>query len=71
VEHGVTGFVVDDLDGIVAAIHRLREIDRVACRAAAEVRFSPEGMADEYEIVYERVIRAASSGRVMRAVGSD
>jgi glycosyltransferase involved in cell wall biosynthesis len=62
VEHGVTGFVVDDIEGIVSAIHRLGELDRAACRAAAERRFSPEGMADEHEIVYERVIRAARGG---------
>ena len=40
VEHGVTGFVANDIDGLVAAVGQLGEIDRAACRARVEWLFS-------------------------------
>jgi glycosyltransferase involved in cell wall biosynthesis len=55
VEHGVTGFVCETEDELVQAIGRLDEIDRAACRAQAEQRFSPSAMAGQYEQVYERL----------------
>jgi Glycosyl transferases group 1 len=55
-EHGVTGFICDTEDDMVAAIGRLGELDRAACRAAAEGRFSPQAMADRYERVYARLL---------------
>src|SRR5207248_3747530 len=51
-EDGVTGFVCDDEDALVAAADRLDELDRARCRAEAERRFSAEAMADRYEQVY-------------------
>ena len=56
VEHGRTGFVVDDVDGMVDAIGRLAEIDRRACRAAAEQRFTVRRMVDDIEAMYRRVL---------------
>jgi glycosyltransferase involved in cell wall biosynthesis len=61
IEDGLTGFVRDDEDGMVAAVARLHEIDRAACRAEAERRFSPSVMADGYERVYEELIGAQRS----------
>jgi glycosyltransferase involved in cell wall biosynthesis len=58
VRDGVTGFVVEDEDGMVSAVARIDDIDRSACRAEAEARFSPGVMADGYERVYERAIAA-------------
>ena len=55
VEDGETGFVVDDVASMAAAIDRLPEIDRRACRAAAENRFSVERMVDQYLAHYEAV----------------
>jgi glycosyltransferase involved in cell wall biosynthesis len=48
VEDGVTGFVVDDVAAMAAAIARLADIDRRACRREAEERFTVERMADDY-----------------------
>lgn len=48
VEHGRTGFVVDDVAAMAAAIRRAGEIDPAACRAAARARFSRERMAAAY-----------------------
>jgi glycosyltransferase involved in cell wall biosynthesis len=53
--HGVTGFLVDDVDGMVAAVSRVDEIDRRACAAATRERFSPAAMAHAYRAAYAAV----------------
>jgi len=57
-EHGVTGFVGHTEDDLVAAVGRLDELDRGACRVMAERRFSPSAMADTYEAVFAGVLQA-------------
>ena len=59
VDDGLTGFVVDDVDGMVDAIARLGEIDRRRCRAAAEARFDVRRMADDYERHYRHVLESS------------
>jgi glycosyltransferase involved in cell wall biosynthesis len=56
IEDGVTGFLVDSVEGAVAAIERVGEIDRAACRRAVETRFSVDRMADEYLALYRRIV---------------
>lgn len=56
IEDGVTGFLVDSFDEAVAAIGRIGEIDRAACRAAAEQRFGVERMTAEYLALYEAIL---------------
>ena len=56
IEHGLTGFLVDSFEEAVAAIPRLAEIDRRACRAAVEQRFSVARMADDYLALYRRIL---------------
>ncbi len=56
IEHGVTGFLVDSLDGAVEAIARLDEIDRRACRAVVAARFTVDHMADRYLSLYRTLI---------------
>jgi glycosyltransferase involved in cell wall biosynthesis len=56
IDHGVTGFLVDSLDGAVDAIRRIGEIDRAACREAVIARFSVDRMADRYLDVYRSVL---------------
>ncbi len=56
IEHGVTGFLVDSFAEAVAAIDRLGEIDRAACRRAVEARFTVGRMADQYLALYRRVL---------------
>jgi glycosyltransferase involved in cell wall biosynthesis len=60
VEHGVTGFIVDDVTEAALALERVPELDRRQIRATALRRFSPARMADEYEQAYRRVIADAS-----------
>lgn len=56
IDHGVTGFLVNTFDEAVAAIGRLHEIDRRACRAAVEKRFTVERMTDRYLALYRRLL---------------
>ena len=56
IDHGITGFLVDDVAGAVEAIGRIGEIDRAACRAAAVARFSVDRMADRYLDLYRTLL---------------
>ena len=56
VEHGRTGFLVDDVDAMANAISRAHEIDPAACRATAQARFSVERMTRDYFSAYERIV---------------
>lgn len=61
IEDGVSGFVVDDLSDAIAATRRVGALDRAACRAAFERRFTVARMAHEYVALYEHVIERQSS----------
>jgi glycosyltransferase involved in cell wall biosynthesis len=54
IEHGVDGFLVDDLTEAELALARVGGLDRTAIRRRALERFSPERMTDEYEAVYRQ-----------------
>ncbi len=56
VEHGVDGFLVDDLREAKLAIGRAGSLDRRRIRQRALSRFSPGRMVDAYEQVYRRAI---------------
>lgn len=56
VEPGVTGWLADDVDGMVEAYSRLGDIDLERCVKVASERFGPAQMADGYTKVYERAI---------------
>jgi glycosyltransferase involved in cell wall biosynthesis len=56
VEHGVTGFIVDNVDEAVDAARRIDKIDRRACRAAFERRFTASAMANGYLRLYDKVL---------------
>jgi glycosyltransferase involved in cell wall biosynthesis len=56
VEDGRTGFIVDDVEAMAAAIGRLDEIDRGECRSAAERRFTVERMVDDVETMYRSML---------------
>ena len=63
VEHGVTGFVADDVDGLVAAAGRLQEINRAACRARVERLFSDASAVEAYLAVYSEMLSAREGRR--------
>ena len=65
IEHGVDGFLVDDLIEAELAVGRVGDLDRSVIRQRALERFSPARMAAEYEVVYERLARSgAGASRV-------
>jgi glycosyltransferase involved in cell wall biosynthesis len=51
----VTGFLVDDIAGAVAAVEAVRAVKRVACREDVERRFTADRMVDAYEELFLRV----------------
>ncbi|HTH59964.1 MAG TPA: glycosyltransferase family 4 protein [Paraburkholderia sp.] len=55
IEQGVSGFVVDDVEGAVEALRRIGSIGRRACRDAFERRFTAARMTRHYVDVYEQV----------------
>jgi glycosyltransferase involved in cell wall biosynthesis len=55
IDSEVTGVVADDLEGAIAAAARAVKLDRRACRAAFERRFSAERMADDYLGIYAQL----------------
>lgn len=57
VEHGRTGFLVRDVEGMAAAIQACHGISAETCRATARRRFSLDGMTDRYIDVYDRLAR--------------
>jgi glycosyltransferase involved in cell wall biosynthesis len=65
IEHGVTGFLVETVEEAVAAVARLGELERRACRRWVGKRFSQRRMVHDYLGVYERILSGeAKVGRV-------
>ena len=62
VREGIDGFVVDDLDQAVAALAKVRGLDRTAVRASALDRFSADRMVDEYERTFRELISPSPAG---------
>lgn len=67
IDDGVSGFVCDDDESLLAAIGRIDEIDRRACRAAVETRFSAARMARDYECIYRHLQTSRRSARMRAA----
>jgi glycosyltransferase involved in cell wall biosynthesis len=56
VDHGRTGFIVDNEQEMADAISAAATIDPALCRATAEARFSVQRMAEEYFALYHRLL---------------
>lgn len=56
VEEGVTGWLVDDVDEMAAALRQLDGFDRVRCRRRAQLRFGAARMTGDYERVYAHAL---------------
>lgn len=55
IEHGVTGFIVDNQEDAVAAAQQLHSISRTSCRQAFESRFTADLMARQYVRLYTQL----------------
>lgn len=56
VETGLTGHVVQDLEGMIEAVESIDTIKRSECRRHALQNFSAKRMADGYEAMYRAVV---------------
>jgi len=56
-EHGLTGFIVEDETAAVAAVNRLHMLSRVKVRQCFEANFTSKRMAQEYVRSYEAIIQ--------------
>jgi glycosyltransferase involved in cell wall biosynthesis len=59
VDHGRTGFLVNDAHEMADAIEAAGALDPEVCRAEARRRFSIHRMSAEYLRVYERLARSS------------
>jgi glycosyltransferase involved in cell wall biosynthesis len=61
VDHGVTGFLCESQESAVAALDKVRDLDRWDCRSAVEKRFTADRMVTDYLQLYE----ALASGELV------
>lgn len=57
VEHGVTGFIVNNAAEAAEAVRKAQHLDRKRIRAEFEARFTVERMTDDYLTVYEALVQ--------------
>lgn len=60
IEHGLTGFIVENEEEAVKAVGELGKLDRRKLRARFEERFSARRMAREYEGEYRKLVATAA-----------
>lgn len=56
ISHGVSGFIVDGQQEMVAAVQRISEISAKTCREIARQRFDSERMVQDYIKLYESLV---------------
>ncbi len=64
IEHGLTGFIVEDTDEAIAACARLSDLSRPGIRARFEQRWTSRRMADDYVTIYRRLAANSPSSAV-------
>jgi glycosyltransferase involved in cell wall biosynthesis len=65
-DDGITGFVVNDLNGAVAAVPGAVALDRAGVRGRFEERFTSGRMARDYVALYEELILGSRRGAPSR-----
>jgi glycosyltransferase involved in cell wall biosynthesis len=60
VEDGVTGFLCDGTSELVQCLGKVHDLDRSACRADAETRFTTERMVANHVALFQRVVEERS-----------
>jgi glycosyltransferase involved in cell wall biosynthesis len=63
VEHGSNGFIVNSIRDAAAAVVESVTLDRAACRAVFEARFTADRMAQDYVSIYEKLLERSVSKR--------
>jgi glycosyltransferase involved in cell wall biosynthesis len=68
VADGETGFIVESVQEMAAAVDRLDELDPQVMRAWVKERFSDEAMVAGYEHIYQQVLAGGDEAiRVLRS----
>jgi glycosyltransferase involved in cell wall biosynthesis len=57
IEDGVSGFLVDNVEGAAGAVGNISALSRQKCRRAFENRFSAKRMAQDYLTLYQRIVK--------------
>jgi glycosyltransferase involved in cell wall biosynthesis len=60
IDHGVTGFLVDDIDEAVLAVSRAGKLSREDIARSTRARFAADRMVDQYESVYRALLAPAA-----------
>jgi glycosyltransferase involved in cell wall biosynthesis len=71
IDHGVTGFIVDNEAQAAAAVERLTKLDRATVRTTFEQRFTVERMAADYLSVYRGLGGARRNAARLRRAARD
>ena len=69
IDHGVSGFIVDNEAEAVAAVGKALALDRTGVRAAFDARFTATRMARDYVSLYEDVIAGRTAPRLGTMLG--
>ena len=67
IDHGRTGLIADDVDGMVAAVEEVGALDPLELRREAAERFSPDRMVDAHLAAYERLLSEDTAAPVRLA----
>jgi glycosyltransferase involved in cell wall biosynthesis len=59
IDHGVTGFIANNMDEAVDTVGRIHTLSRERVRQVFEQRFTAERMARDYVALYERLARTS------------
>jgi len=57
IEHGKTGFIVKDENGMIEALKKIDKIDKTLCRKRVDKYFSIDKMVENYEKLYKKIIK--------------
>jgi len=63
IRHEETGFIVQDIDAATAAVDRVKDLKRRACRLHVEQHFTCQRMAHDYVEAYHRVLQQRENYR--------
>jgi glycosyltransferase involved in cell wall biosynthesis len=65
IDHGVTGYICDNIGEMAQAVAGLSLIDRTRCRELFEKRFTVERMVKDYLAIYESMAAASHRPRLV------
>jgi glycosyltransferase involved in cell wall biosynthesis len=66
IDDGVTGLVVNDIEGSLQALDQVNDLDRELCRKVFEERFSAARMVKDYVKIYDRLLDATRGTKPRR-----